>query len=366
MPNRLPTRPTYALGLALVVLIGCGVDAPTGPAGALETGQAGRWPTMSPEAMGVAPGALATMEANIRAGLHGEISSILLLRSGTLVYERYWGDWGSDDLHPVYSVTKSVGSLAFGIAHEDGTLPDLDTPLLDVLDAAADLPERMTKEDITLRHVLQMRAGFAWDELSSNYTDAANPTAALAGSPDWIEYVLELPMADDPGAAFSYNSGVSMLMSALIEDATGQSAEDFTAERLLEPLGIDRWTWTTGPNDLTNTGWGMWLRPRDMAALGELVRLDGRWEGQQLVSESWIDESRESASRFVDGTGYGYQWWLPAPDGGVRPMAAWGYGNQFIVVIPSLEVVMVTTGSNFGGGGWTPYQMAEYAYRAVQ
>lgn len=353
-----------ALALVFVALTGC-AEPPVTAIGALEEGQAGRWPTMSPEAMSVASGALATLEANIRAGLHGEISSILLLRSGTLVYERYWGNWGPDDLHPVYSVTKSVGSLAFGIAHEDGALPELDTPLLDVLEAAPDLPERMAKEDITLRHVLQMRAGFAWDELSSNYTDAANPTAALAGSADWIEYVLELPMAAEAGSAFSYNSGVSMLMSALIEEGTGQSTEDFTAERLFEPLGIDRWTWTSGPDDLTNTGWGMWLRPRDMAALGELVRLGGMWEGEQLVPEAWISDSRESGSLFTDGTGYGYQWWLPAPDGGTRPMAAWGYGSQFILVIPSLDIVMVTTGSNFGGGGWTPYQMADYAYRAV-
>ena len=355
---------TLATTLFASTLLSCGADV-IAPVGALEEGQAGRWTTLPPEALSVAPSVLREMEREIDTGRYGEISSVLLLRSGTLVYERYWGTWGPDDLHPVYSVTKSVSSLAFGIARADDLIPSLDTPLLDVLDAAPDLPERMAKEEITLRHVLQMRAGFAWDELSSNYTDGANPTAALAGSEDWIEYVLELPMAADAGEAFSYNSGVSMLMSALIEQGTGETTEDFTADRLFEPLGIDRWTWTEGPNDLTNTGWGLWLLPRDMAALGEMVRLGGLWEGEQLVPGSWIGESREDASRFTDGTGYGYQWWLPAPDGGERPMAAWGYGNQFIVVVPSLDVVMVATGSNFGGGGWTPYQMVEYAYRAV-
>ena len=179
---------TLATALFASTLLSCGADV-IAPVGALEEGQAGRWTTLPPEALSVAPSVLREMEREIDTGRYGEISSVLLLRSGTLVYERYWGTWGPDDLHPVYSVTKSVSSLAFGIARADDLIPSLDTPLLDVLDAAPDLPERTAKEEITLRHVLQMRAGFAWDELSSNYTDGANPTAALAGSADWIEYV---------------------------------------------------------------------------------------------------------------------------------------------------------------------------------
>lgn len=354
---------TLVLGSALLA-VACGDDV-IAPIGALEEGQAGRWATLPPEALSVDPTVLREMEVDIRDGQYGDISSVLLLRSGTLVYERYFGQWTPDDLRPVYSVTKSVSSLALGIARSEGAVPVLDTPLLDVVDAAPDLPQRMEKEAITLRHVLQMRAGFEWDELSTNYANAGNPVSALAASEDWIEHVLALPMGAEPGSVFAYNSGVSMLMSQLVESSTGESMETYATEALFEPLGIERWTWNVGPNELTNTGWGLWLLPRDMAAIGELVRLGGRWDGEQLVPASWIEASREAATRFTDGTGYGYQWWLPAEDGGSRPMAAWGYGNQYIVVVPSLEVVMVTTGANFGGGGWTPYQMIEYAYRAI-
>jgi CubicO group peptidase (beta-lactamase class C family) len=102
-----------------------------------------------------------------------------------------------------------------------------------------------------------------------------------------------------------------------------------------------------------------------MAAIGQMVLQDGTWEGEQIVPPGWLDASRMAATRFSDGTGYGYQWWLPGADGGVRPMAAWGYGGQYIVVIPLLDMVIVTTAENFGAPGWTPYRFAELAYTAA-
>lgn len=337
-----------------------------GPIGALDQGFAGRWPTSAPEARLLSASILAELERTIEDGVYGEISSLLILRGGTLVYERYWGAWGPSDVHPVYSVTKSVSSLAFGIAHGDGHIPEVKTPLLAVLPYEPPLPEQAEKEVITLDHVLRMRTGLEWDELSTNYQNSANPTGDLVASPDWVRHVLELPMAGPAGSTFTYNSGVSMLMAGVVAETTGQSLEALTSERLFEPLGIETWTWSEGPGGLTNSGWGLALRPRDMAAIGELVRLDGRWAGQALVDSTWVAESRTAGTRFTDGTGYGYQWWLPEEDGGPRPMAAWGYGNQYIVVLPSIDVVMVSTAENYAASGWTPYELADYGYRAAE
>lgn len=349
-----------------IVLQGCGGEI-TGPVGALEEGSAGRWSTLPPEAVSLSASVLGELEDDVDAGLYGTVSSLLILRSGTLVYERYWGPWGPSDTHPVYSVTKSVSSLAFGIAHGDGDIPTLDTPLLDIVPFAPPLPEQAAKEAITLRHVLQMRTGLEWDELSTNYQNGENPTVDLVASSDWVRHVLELPMAGEAGGAFTYNSGVSLLMAAVVDETTGQSLEAFTAERIFDPLEIDDWAWSAGPGGLTNSGWGLELRPRDMAAIGELVRLDGQWEGSTIVASEWLDDSRAPGTRFTDGTGYGYQWWLPEADGGggADPMAAWGYGNQYIVVLPSIDVVMVSTAENYAESGWTPYQLAEYGYRAA-
>jgi CubicO group peptidase (beta-lactamase class C family) len=102
-----------------------------------------------------------------------------------------------------------------------------------------------------------------------------------------------------------------------------------------------------------------------MAALGQMVLDGGAWDGAQVVSAAWVEQSADRATEFVDGTGYGYQWWLGREDGARQSMAAWGYGGQFIVAIPGLDMVMVSTAENYGGGGFDPYALAEVAYQAA-
>lgn len=359
-------RALVFLTLALLGLPSCH-DSPTGPAvlGSLGPGQIEHWTTATPASRGVSPTVLEELEGRIDSGAFGEISSLIVVRRGDLVYERYWGEWRFPDLHAVNSVTKSVTSLLVGIAQTDGHLSDLDAPILDLLPALSPPANPAGKGDITLRHVLTMRTGLEWDELSTNYSEAANPVASLASSPDWLQFVVDLPFRTDPGGEFTYNSGVSMLMAGALAEALGISAEAFAAEHLFGELGIDDWSWSSGPGGLTNSGWGLRLRPRDMATIGQMVLQGGSWQGTQVVPGSWIEESAVAASRFTDGTGYGFQWWLPRDDGGPPPIAAWGYGGQFIVVVPSRELVVVSTAENFAGGGFTPYSLADWLYRAV-
>lgn len=352
---------------AMVLALGstaCG-DDPLSPVGALVEGQAGRWRTGTLAAAGLDPVVLTELESRIDAGDFGTVSSVLIVREGMLVYERYLGDWTAADLHRVYSVTKSVTSLAMGIGIDEGAVPPVETPILDILPVPDPLQDPAQKDAITLRHVLEMRAGFEWDELSTNYLTGENPTQALFTSPDWVEHVLNLPMADAPGERFTYNSGVTMLLSGVLAESASMTAEAFTADRLFSPLGVTRWAWDSGPGGLTNTGWGLWLEPRDMAAIGQLVLQRGAWDGSQVVPETWIEESALRRTQFTDGTGYGYQWWLGRDDGGRQSVAAWGFGGQFIVVLPSLDMVMVTTAENYVGGGLDPYDLADFGYRAA-
>ena len=393
MPQTLPTLPTRPLprstdpprgviaraqlrrgiksvGLAAVALLGllsCS-ESPTEPSesGLLETGRIEHWTTAPPASRGISGDVLREMEGQISGGEFGEISSLLIARGGELVYERYWGDWGPQDLHAVNSVSKSVTSLLVGIAHGTGEVGTLDTPVLDLLPELSPLANPEGKDGITLRHVLTMRTGLEWDELSTDYRQAANPVVALATSPNWLQFVMDLPFVDSPGTAWVYNSGVSMLMAGVLDHTLQRSAEDFAAEHLFARIGITDWSWSSGPHGLTNSGWGLQLRPRDMATIGQMVLQAGLWNGTQVVPTAWIEESAERATRFIDGTGYGYQWWLPRDDGGPTPMAAWGYGGQFIVVIPSLELLVVSTAENFEGGGFSPYTLADWLYRAVE
>ena len=353
--------------LALFGLAACSEDPATPEIpGILDDGTAGRWPTAAPSSQGLDEAVLIELGDEVESGAFGDISSALVLRHGRLVYERYETGWGPEDLHRAYSVTKSVSSLLVGIALDAGLLPGLQSPVLDLLPTYDSIGNwSPAKEDITLAHALEMRAGFEWDELSTNYTSGGNPTVALVASPDWIHHVLSLPMATDPGSRFAYNSGVSMLLGEILARGVGSDTEDFAEASLFRPLGISSWSWDRGPGGIVNTGWGLHLRPRDMAALGQLVLDEGSWEGQAVVPESWISRSVGLGTQFTDGTGYGYQWWIGRGDGQGRAVAAWGYGGQFIVVLEELDMVMVMTAENYLGGGINPYRLAEYGYRAA-
>lgn len=348
-------------------LLSC--DSPVGPApfdGTLEDGgQAGRWATASPASEGLDPAVLVELAGEVDAGDWDDISSLLVVRNGRLVFERYWNDHTPTDLHVVNSVTKSVTSLLVGIAQAEGALPALDTPILDLLPPYPSLDHPEGKDGITLEHVLTMRTGLEWDEHSTNYSADANPVKDLAASPDWPRFTMGLPLATPPGSRFTYNSGVSVLLSAALQRALGITAEAFATSRLFAPLGIRDWVWRTTSGGLSNGGWGLYLTPRDMAAIGQLVLQDGMWEGVSVVPSAWVRDSGAAATRFVSGRGYGYQWWLDEDEGQGRAMAAWGYGGQFIVVIPSLDTVIVSTAENFRDGGFDPYILADYLDRAA-
>ena len=372
--------------VALASLAACGSDsaAPTpspGLEGALQRGMAGRWPTATPEDQGLSRDVLNELEDRIDAGEFGSISSLLVFRGGVLTYERYAPGWTPDELHRMYSVTKSVSSLLVGIARGEGLLPDLSRPVLEFFPEYSSFANPSPrKAEITLEHVLHMRAGFEWDEVTTSYLNEENSTVALVASNDWIKHVLDLPISATPGTRFTYNSGVSMLMSGVLRNAGAGAApgvaagslpavEAYASARLFEPLGIRDWLWAEGPDGVSNTGWGLWLRPRDMAAIGELVRLGGVWEGERVVSQAWLDASLKPGSKFTDGGGYGYQWWLGPEGSGLttdtRSPAAWGWGGQFIVLLPSVDVMIVTTAENYQGGGFNPTVLAEFGYRAA-
>ena len=294
-------------------------------------------------------------------GDYGEVHSLLVVRNEHIVLERYFRGYHRDRFHPLYSVTKSVASSLIGLAWDQGRV-ELDARLLDLFPQYPDVRNRDSrKEAITLEQVLTMTAGFRWDEWSVPYLDPLNPVRRLAQSSDWLRHVLDLPMAGDPGAAFEYNSGCSTLLSGVVEHATGRHAESYAADRLFEPLGITHWIWQTGPNELTATGWGLELTPRDMARFGLLFLEGGTFRGRRILSEEWVNRSTELHVGAVSGLGYGYQWWrLPSGyvgDGGERNggvFFAWGWGDQFIFVLPAYEMVVVTTAGNYDVEGDPP------------
>ena len=313
------------------------------------------WPRSSPEAQGLDGDALASYR--VRAGTEefGPVDSLLVVRHGVLVEEAYYGGWRSIDLHPVYSVTKSVTSLVFGIALGHGLLPPLDTPVLSLFPEyptvanPSDAKSRMTVDDL-----LTMRSGLDWKELSVPYDDPTNDLIRMFNSSDWLRYVLDRPMATEPGTRFVYNTGGSVLLGGILRNQTGRQPADLAQQWLFAPLGIDHWSWDTAPGNLSNTGSGLHLRPRDMARIGQLVLRHGRWQGLSLVPDNWLDVSLVGHVNLTQNFGYGYQWWImpldadrPSSDEGNQIWLAWGYGSQFIFVVPALDMVVVSTSSDY-------------------
>ena len=343
------------------------------------------WPSSTPEAEGLDPAALGTLDAEFASGSRGQITGMLVIRHGRVVFEKsYTHDFdklfeGRDpvrgpynyydpDWHPFYkhgtlhtmqSVSKSFTSALVGIAIARGELPPVDTKVLPLLDGFR-LPDTdARRSDMTLAHVLTMTTGIKWDESTVTYTDPANSCANMEKSQDWIQFVLDQPMAEPPGAKFVYNSGATELLSYLIKKGTGKHAHEYAAEQLFAPLGITDTYWKTTPTGLADTEGGLYLAARDLAKLGYLYLHDGVWDGRRLLPEGWV---KASTSPLVDtrpgverSRRYGYQWWvLPYGKDGRYAYAALGYGGQRLIVVPEHDLIAVLT-------GWNIYESPEFA-----
>ena len=276
-------------------------------------------------------------------GQYGNIHSLLVYHQGELVAEQYFGGYDADSLHYQYSVTKSIASLLIGIALDQGLIHSVDQKLYDFFpEYRGDIAHwTNAKEEITLKHVLTMSAGFRWDEWTYIYTDERNDANKLIRSNDLVKYMLDLPLISEPGSRWTYNSGCSMLLSAIIQRVSGMSTEAFAKVHLFDKLGIDKWHWEQGRDGIFNTGWGLHLLPADMLKIGRLVLDSGTWEGRQIVSSQWLGESSTNHLN-----SYGYQWWLSG-----SYFSARGWGGQVIGIVPEKELVVVTTAGDFNGGG---------------
>ena len=330
------------------------------------------WAAASPEALGFRPGALEAFDRELAAGKHGYVDGMLIVRHGRIALERtYTHDYDRlfvgkgapgiynyydpawhpyykrTTLHTMQSVSKSVTSALIGIAIARGEIPNLDVAVMPYFSAFKVKPDAR-RDRMRLRHLLTMTTGVQWDESSTSYTNARNNCAEMEAADDWIQYVLDQPMAAEPGATFVYNSGATQLLSYIIKKATGREADDYAKEHLFAPLGIEYY-WKRTPKGLADTEGGLYLHPRDLAKFGYLYLKDGVWEGTRILPAEW---TRESTRWHIDtgagGRGYGYKWWLLSRKGAgtYDAYAALGYGGQRLIVVPELDLIAVFTGWN--------------------
>jgi CubicO group peptidase (beta-lactamase class C family) len=301
------------------------------------------------------------------AAYHAQVRSLLVVRHGYLVYERYWQGFAASDGNDVRSVTKSVVSALVGIALGEGKLTGLDQTVGALL--ARHLPPNADPRlaRVTLEQLLTMTSGLAGDDPSLGGDPRISQRQGA--SRDWVGHILGRRLATAPGTSFAYSSATSQLLSAIVADATGVSTLAFARARLFGPLGIASAkapepvfvahpspamlrayerapvAWPTDPQGYQLGFGGLKLPSRDLAKFGYLYLNGGRWDTTQVIPAGYVAAStRPHSTPPPDGPGesYGYQWWVTSQAGHASFLAV-GFGGQRIRVVPDLDLVVVIT-----------------------
>jgi CubicO group peptidase (beta-lactamase class C family) len=353
------------LAFALVILIG-GVER-GGGAWAADT-----------RSSGADPGALSALDREIADGKWGLVDRVLVRRCGQVIFERsyphdyakIYGDkarakgplnahltgpynyfdsswhpyYRGSDLHSLQSVTKTMTSVVYGVAVTRGDFKaSLDTPVLHWFPKGAVREIDARKKRMTLRHVLTMSTGLEWNE-DVAYDDPKNTATGMEASSDWVSYVIDRPMAGEPGTAFAYNSGASELLSFIFQAETGQDIERYAELHLFRQLGIERHYWKRNPKGAVDTEGGLYLSAPDLAKIGTLFLQGGKWQNKAIIRSDWVADSVKPAFEARGEWRYGYLWWLSPRDGAVAAYAARGFGGQLLYVMPDKDLVLVMNG----------------------
>jgi CubicO group peptidase (beta-lactamase class C family) len=237
------------------------------------------------------------------------------------------------ELHTLQSVTKSITSLVFAVALERGDMPSLDQPATSYFDAATLKNADERKSRILIRHLLDMTSGIDWRD-DPDTDDMEQRTF------DWAQFTIDKPMAAEPGSRFLYSNGETMILSHILQKQTGMTVAEYARQHLFEPLGIEDFHWKHAPNGLTDTEGGLYLKPDDLAKIGQLVLNEGEWNGARLFSSDYLDMSNGVETR-RKGRRYTRQWWIPASPCNTPIFAANGFGGQLLLVFPETGTVAV-------------------------
>lgn len=329
------------------------------------------WRVSSPEEQGMDSSILDNIEKIMTKNSVNYIDSITIIRNGYIVYDSFFSYYNYSDLHILNSITKSVTSILIGIANHTGFITNLDEPVVNIFSNRTFANMNAQKEAISIQDLLEMRSGLEWNapglfseypihhldyEFHSNYTNSfeywslnpADDDAKMVTSDDWVQFVLDKPMEDDPGTVFKYNTGVSHLLQVIIKNKTGMDPQTFAEDYLFIPLNITNYHWWKDPQGVIIGGYGLWLHPHDIAKLGYLYLHNGSWGGQTIVPEDWVRQSVTPHS-----AGYGFQWWINTKAGYFRGL---GIGGQILLVHPKKNLVVVITSTNYRGG-WSDYSL---------
>jgi CubicO group peptidase (beta-lactamase class C family) len=293
-------------------------------------------PRSTPEAEGISsPGILAFITAVDKDEAKYAVHSFMLVRHGKVVAEGWWKPHSPDESHVLHSISKSFTSTAVGLAVAEGKL-SIDDPVLKFFPDEAPASPSDNLRAMRVRDLLTMTCGH-------------ETVPKLTGTPSWVRTFLAYPVPHAPGTHFLYDSTGVYMLSAIVQKVTGQTVLDYLRPRIFSPLGISDPVWDASPEGVTMGSTGLRLRTEEIAEFGQLYLQKGRWNGAQLIPQSWVEAATSKEVPNDEGTGarhvpnsrqgYGFNFWMTTHEG----YRAAGSGGQYCLVFPKLDTVIVTT-----------------------
>jgi len=300
--------------------------------------------TAAPEAVGVDSAPLVRMSEWIRKDKL-DVRSLLVVKDGKLIFERYGDGLTRDHNYELYSVTKTITALTFGVLAGEGKIATSDRAAQWIEKARPELaPLLSDKKNIELGHLMSMSSGLLYKQV-----EGSDPLYFQA--PDRLKVALGTVARIPPATLFEYTDANPVLVGAAISTAAGQREDRYAEERLFKPLGMRNYRWTgADQTGSVSGGWGLRLRAIDMAKLGLLMLDDGRWHGRQVVPAAWIHQMSTPGAQ-ATAQDYGYYCWVNHIVESEPEFGAMGFKGQFITVLPKERAVVVMTGILATDGG---------------
>jgi CubicO group peptidase (beta-lactamase class C family) len=302
-------------------------------------------------------------EAEQNGKVHG-LHALLISRHGKLLFEHYGkGEdegggsgpgvvvtFGPEVLHDLRSVSKSVVGLVYGIALADGKVPPPEAKLYEQFPEYADLARQPGRDRLTIGHVLSMTLGFEWDEFTIPYGRAGNSEYAMEAAPDRFRFILERPIAAEPGVKWIYCGGATAILGRLIGKGTGEKLPAYARHVLFDPMDFGPSDWRVGADGEPRAASGCRLLPRDMLKIGQLALAGGVWQGKQIVPADWVRRIITPVVKIEGARSYGYHWYIYDNLGeGQRQywVGAIGWGGQRLYAFPGLDLVVAMNCGNY-------------------
>lgn len=285
----------------------------------------------TPESQGISSDLFAALLRELDASKDTEMHHFMALRHGKVICECNFAPYPKGMWHITHSMCKSITGMTIGMLIEEEKLK-LDENIYDIFPDHINAFSKIFRPVITVENLLTMTSGVTFNE------------SGIVSGNDWLGSFLNASVNGKPGTEFQYNSLNTYVLSAIVTKRTGETLTEYLTPRLFGPLGITKYYWETCPKGITKGGWGLFLCAEDMAKLGQLYLQRGKWNGQQLVSEYWIEISTARHLKTQNDTyGYGYQLWMEQRPGSFEYNGMLG---QNVIIYPDMDMVLVTNAGN--------------------